>query len=77
LGISARRTSLKKVISAMQRTVVVVAASRRDTRKATDGRGARDSRALPVRPRHRRPEIEAIYNPLPNHLHVPCAARRR
>jgi predicted dehydrogenase len=71
--------ALKKVIPAMQRTdrCRVVAIASRDARKASDA-----AAALGIPRAYGSydaliddPGIEAIYNPLPNHLHVPWSIR--
>ncbi len=73
--LGAAKIALKKVISAMQRgeSTQVVAIASRDIKKA---RHAADQ--LDIRKAYGTyeelladPEVEAVYNPLPNHLHVP------
>jgi predicted dehydrogenase len=71
--------AVKKVIPAMQRSgrCTVAAIASRDARKARD---AADSLGVPraygsYEALLDDPEIEAIYNPLPNHLHVPWSIR--
>lgn len=77
--LGAAAIAVKKVIPAMQRSALcpVVAIASRDPAK---GRAAAD--ALGIERVHdsydalvNDPEIEAIYNPLPNHLHVPWTIR--
>src|SRR5947209_4581695 len=71
--------AVKKVIPAMQRSerCTVAGIASRDERKARD---AAMSLGIPrVYASYEAlladPEIEAIYNPLPNHLHVPWSVR--
>jgi len=71
--------AVRKVIPAMQRSgrCAVAAIASRDERKARD---AATSLGIPrVYGSYEAllddPEIEAIYNPLPNHLHVPWSVR--
>ena len=71
--------AIKKVIPAMRRTdgCRVVAIASRDQRKADD---AAASLGIPraygsYEALIDDPDIEAIYNPLPNHLHVPWSIR--
>ena len=71
--------AVKKVIPAMQRGAwcEVVALASRDMRKAAAAAAALD---IPkaygsYEELLADPEIEAVYNPLPNHLHVPWSVR--
>jgi predicted dehydrogenase len=73
--LGAAKIALAKVVPAMQRGewAEVVAVASRDA-----GRAERAARELGVRKAYGSyeelladPEIEAVYNPLPNHLHVP------
>ena len=77
LGVA--RIATKKVIPAMQRGELsqVVAIASRDAEKAREAAGE-----LGIARWHGSyeelladPEVEAIYNPLPNHLHVPWSIR--
>ena len=78
--IGVAKIATEKVIPAMQRGEV--SRNRCDrlarSRQGAGGRGqARHSRArtAPTRSLLADPEIEAIYNPLPNELHVPWTLR--
>ena len=73
--LGAAKIALKKVIPAMQRgeSTKVIAIASREIKKA---RHAADQ--LDIRKAYGTyeelladPEVEAVYNPLPNHLHVP------
>ncbi|MBV9492107.1 MAG: Gfo/Idh/MocA family oxidoreductase [Verrucomicrobia bacterium] len=77
LGVA--RIALQKVIPAMQRgeRTDVVAIASRDLRKAehaAEGLGIRKAYGS-YEGLLADPEIEAIYNPLPNHLHVPWTVK--
>ena len=74
------KIALEKVIPAMQASKhcrIAAIASRDLGRRRGGGSGAGHSAGLWLRTRQllADPEIEAIYNPLPNHLHVPCRSR--
>lgn len=73
------KIALKKVIPAMQRSRLsqVVAIASRDIEKA---RAAADALGIPraygsYAELLADPDVEAVYNPLPNHLHVPWSTR--
>src|SRR5919199_3336095 len=77
--LGAANIAVKKVVPAMQRGEwsEVVALASRDVERARAAAGA-----LRVRKGYGSyeelladPEIEAVYNPLPNHLHVPWATK--
>src|SRR5262249_5987484 len=77
LGVAA--IAVQKVIPAMQRSTEaeIVAIASRDAARAMEA-----ARALGIPKAYgsyeemlRDPEVEAIYNPLPNHLHVPWSIR--
>jgi len=71
--------AVKKVIPAMQKSAwsEIVAIASRDSRKANDT--AAQLRIAKAYGSYEQlladPEIEAIYNPLPNHLHVPWSIK--
>src|SRR6188474_2280254 len=71
--------AVKKVIPAMQRTdrCRILAIASRDQRRADDAAASLGiSRAYgSYEALIDDPDIEAIYNPLPNHLHVPWSIR--
>ncbi|HEX9085452.1 MAG TPA: Gfo/Idh/MocA family oxidoreductase, partial [Gemmatimonadaceae bacterium] len=77
--LGAANIALKKVIPGMQKSALaqVVAIASRDIAKA---RSAAEELGIPraygsYQELIDDPEVEAIYNPLPNHLHVPWSIR--
>jgi predicted dehydrogenase len=75
--IGTARIAMQKVIPAMQRSAhcrIVAIASRDPTRARTAAEALGIPRAYSSYAELLRdPEVEAVYNPLPNHLHVPLS----